>query len=98
DFDRDGWEDLFIANGHAIRYPTGTTRRQRAVLMRNQRGRFTDISKQGGDYFTQQHLSRGVALVDLDNDGRVDAVISHMNEPVTVLRNVSPAENHWVGV
>jgi hypothetical protein len=98
DFDRDGWEDLFIANGHAIRFPTGTTRRQRAVLMRNQGGRFTDISKQGGDYFQQQHLSRGVVLADLGNDGRVDVVVSHVNERVTVLRNVAPAGNHWVGV
>src|SRR5579883_818194 len=98
DFDLDGWEDLFIANGHAIRYPTGTTRRQRPVLMRNRGGKFTDVSGQGGDYFGQQHLSRGVVLADLDNDGRVDVVVCHMNEPVTLLRNVAPGGNHWLGV
>jgi hypothetical protein len=97
DFDHDGWEDLFIANGHAVRYPTGTTRRQRAVLMLNRGGKFTDISGQCGDYFGEQHLSRGVVLADLDNDGRIDVVVCYMNEPVTLLRNVTPAGNHWVG-
>jgi enediyne biosynthesis protein E4 len=98
DVDHHGWEDLFIANGHAIRYPTGTTRSQKPVLLRNQEGRFKDITVRGGPYFQKPHLSRGVALGDLDNDGKVDAVISHLNEPVTILRNVSPAGNNWVGV
>ncbi|MFO0850649.1 MAG: CRTAC1 family protein [Gemmataceae bacterium] len=99
DFDLDGWEDLFIANGHAIRFPTGATRLQRPVLMFNRgKGRFADISKRGGAYFAGPHLSRGVVLADLDNDGRVDAVVSHMNSPAAVLKNVAPAGNHWLGV
>ncbi|MBX9579079.1 MAG: CRTAC1 family protein, partial [Gemmataceae bacterium] len=98
DFDHDGWEDLFIANGHAIRFPTGTTRRQRPVLMQNKGGKFTDVSKRGGGYFAEQHLSRGVVLADLDNDGRQDLAVAHMNEPVSILKNVAPAGNHWVGV
>ncbi len=100
DFDRDGWEDLFVANGHAIRYPTGATRRQRPVLLRNfGDGKFKDVSlTRGGDYFSQQRLSRGAVAVDLDNDGKVDVVIAHMNEPATVLRNVSPDGPHWLGV
>lgn len=98
DFDHDGWEDLFIANGHAIRYPTGTTRRQRPVLMKNQQGKFKIISERGGRYFREEHLARGVALGDLDNDGTTDVVISHMNEPVTILRGVPAAGRHWLGV
>src|SRR5262249_43314444 len=99
DLDHHGWEDLFIANGHAIRYPTGgPTRRQKPVLMRNVNGKFKEISKRGGSYFEQVHLSRGVALGDLNNDGKIDAVISHINEPVSILRNIASEGNHWLGV
>src|SRR5579884_4052375 len=100
DLDRDGWEDLFLATGHAIRYPTrsGGDSRQRPILLRNQGGVFSDISDQGGPYFRATHLARGVALGDLDNDGRIDLVISHLNEPVVLLHNETPTDNHWLGV
>jgi hypothetical protein len=101
DVDHHGWEDLFIVNGHAIHHPStpGVTRRQRPVLLRNQQGRFKDISRRGGPYFETDHLGRGLALGDLDNDGRVDAVISNINEPVAVLRNeANTGDNHWLGI
>jgi hypothetical protein len=99
DFDRDGWEDIVIVNGHAIRYPTTTGRLQTPVLLRNlSRGKFKDITPRGGEYFRKSHLSRGLALGDLDNDGRVDAVVCHMNHPVSILRNISPSDRHWIGL
>jgi hypothetical protein len=100
DVDRDGWEDLFLATGHAIRYPPrgGGDPRQLPILLRNQDGIFTAIANQGGPYFRSPHLARGVALGDLDDDGRLDLVISHLNEPVVVLRNESETGNHWLGV
>jgi hypothetical protein len=102
DIEHRGWEDLFVVNGHAIHHPTGkgVTRKQRPVLLRNQGdSSFADYSKRGGSWFESQHLSRGLALGDLDNDGKVDAVIANMNEPAAVLRNVAPTEGrHWLGV
>jgi hypothetical protein len=99
DFDLDGWEDIFVANGHAIRSPKlPITRKQKPVLLRNTGGKFKAISAQVGDYANTMHLARGVGVGDLDNDGRVDLVISHMNENVAVLRNVAGAGNHWLGV
>jgi hypothetical protein len=101
DVDNHGWEDLFIANGHAIRFPKGAgiTRAQRPVLLRNVGGgKFEDVSRRGGSYFDKGHVSRGVALGDLDNDGRIDLVISNLNEPIAVLHNEAPADNHWLGI
>jgi enediyne biosynthesis protein E4 len=100
DVDLDGWEDLFIANGHAIRYPTGkdSSRKQQPVLLRNVQGKFRNISPQIGSYFEKARLARGVGIGDLDNDGRIDLVISHMNEPVAVLRGTGGKDHHWLGI
>jgi hypothetical protein len=101
DLDHHGWEDLFVVNGHALRFPQGKARRaQRPVLLRNLgTGKFKVVTAQGGSYFQRDHEARGVAFGDLDNDGRTDAVISQLNEPVAVLRNESDAGgNHWLGI
>jgi hypothetical protein len=100
DIDHHGPPDLFIATGHAIRYParSGGDPRQRPILLRNEGGKFHDISHRGGPYFRTSHLARGVALGDLDNDGRTDLVISHLNDPVVLLHNESGKDHHWLGV
>ena len=99
DLDWDGWEDLLIVSGHAIRFPIKLDRRQRPQLLRNVQGRFRVITSQGGSYCQQPHNARGAAFGDLDNDGRIDVVVSHLNEPVAVLRNVYPTGNHhWLGL
>ncbi|HSQ54301.1 MAG TPA: CRTAC1 family protein [Gemmata sp.] len=101
DADRDGWEDIFVTNGHAIRFPTGkdSSRKQFPVLLLNQgEGRFRDASRRIGEYAAAPRLGRGIGFGDLDNDGHTDLVISHMNEPVAILRGTGGAEHHWIGI
>jgi hypothetical protein len=102
DVDLDGWEDLLVVNGHAIRYPQGSgiTRAQQPVLYHNLRGRFRDLSRGLGTYHARGHLARGVGFGDLDDDGRTDLVVSHVNEPAAVLRGrgVGGPGRHWLGV
>jgi hypothetical protein len=106
DFDRDGEPDLFIANGHVLRRPASGKRGQDAVLLHNARKpgdppgrvRFANASAAGGDYFRVPHLGRGAAFGDLDDDGRIDLVVSHVNEPVALLRNTFEPQTRWVGI
>lgn len=100
DLERRGWEDLVFVNGHPNHFPrAGSRRAQRPVLFRNEeKGRFRDLTDRGGDYFRSEHNGRGLAIGDLDNDGRMDLVISHLEEPAVVLRNESPDANEWLGV
>jgi hypothetical protein len=107
DFDNDGMEDMVISNGHVLRFPNPPqTPPQKPVLLRNARRwsdepgacRFEDVTAHGGPYFRAPHRGRGLAAGDLDNDGNVDVVISHCNEPVALLRNQADNRNHWLGV
>jgi hypothetical protein len=100
DLDHDGREHLFVANGHPNFFPrVDAARPQRPLLLRNLgQGRFRNIATEGGAYFQEDHNGRGVALGDLDNDGRTDVVVSHMNSPVVLLRNEAVTTNHWLGI
>jgi hypothetical protein len=99
DVENRGWEDLVIINGHILQHPPPRSPlRQMPALLRNVGGKFQVITPQGGPYFQTPHRGRGVAPGDLDNDGRTDLVISHVGEPVAVLRNVAQNDNRWLGV
>lgn len=99
DFDLDGWEDLVIVNGHAIRHPHNADRKQKPSLLLNDRGKFKSQPARGGTFFATPHNARGTAVADLDNDGRPDVLVVGHNEPVVVLKNVAPtAGKHWVGL
>jgi hypothetical protein len=100
DADRDGWEDLFAASGHAIRHPLGkdSARKQRPVMLVNHHRQFESAPERLGSYGRIDHNARGVATGDLDNDGLPDLVISHLNEPVALLRGIGGDGRHWLGV
>jgi hypothetical protein len=100
DLDHHGWEDLVLTAGDAYRHQPGVPRAQYPVLFRNRGdGSFQDVTALGGPYFQTPHKGRGLVLADFDNDGRMDLAISHLNDPVAILRNeADTAGQHWLGV
>jgi len=98
DYDNDGWKDILIAQGHdldtiELNYPN-LRYREPMLLARNTGHGFTDVSALSG--FTQAWVSRGLALGDLDNDGRIDAVVTTNDGPVHILHNETATQNHWL--
>jgi hypothetical protein len=92
DVDLDGAEDLFVANGHVMQFPTLTPLKQRPLLFHNLgSGRFANVAEGAGAYFQTGHLGRGAATGDLDGDGDEDLVVSQTNEPLAVLLNETSA-------
>ncbi len=92
DFDNDGWQDIFMTNGHVYSQLAGRklhlTYRQPKILYRNlANGRFQDVSAQSGAAIQAENLGRGCAFGDFDNDGDVDIVINNLDGPPTLLRN-----------
>ncbi|HVO11382.1 MAG TPA: CRTAC1 family protein [Vicinamibacteria bacterium] len=102
DFNNDGRKDLFVAGGDVMD-PTGEFKekvRQTNLVMANLGGfRFADATAGAGPEFSSKRAThRGAAFGDIDNDGRVDAVVTALDEGVELWRNVSPIPNHWLSV
>ena len=101
DYDNDGLKDLLIAQGHdldtvELNYPQ-LHYKEPLLLARNMGGgKFVDVSAQSGAVFTQKWVGRGMAVGDLDNDGRLDVVVTTNGGPAYVLRNETPTANHWI--
>jgi hypothetical protein len=66
------------------------------LLARNTGKGFVDVSAQSGDVFHQAWVGRGLAIGDIDNDGRVDAVVTTNDGPAYILRNETVTRNHWL--
>lgn len=100
DYDNDGWKDLLVAQGHdmdniqtvspMLRY------REPMLLLRNTGKKFVDVSPVSGDIFHDAWVGRGMAIGDINNDGRIDAVVTTNGGPSHILMNETETKNHWI--
>jgi hypothetical protein len=100
DFDNDGWKDLFVARGNVLdnvalfsnrRYEEPDT-----VFRNLGRGKFQDVSLEAGPDFQKAAAHRGAAFGDLDNDGKIDVLVTVLNGKLNFFHNISPNRNHWI--
>jgi len=100
DYDNDGWKDLLIAQGHDLdtiekSFPQ-LHYREPMMLVRNTGKKFVDVSSISSEIFHEAWVGRGMAIGDLNNDGRIDAVVSTNGGPPHVLLNMTETKNHWI--
>lgn len=102
DYDNDGWKDVMVAQGHDLDNVELTTPnlryREPVLLARNMGKNFVDVSAQSGSVFQIPWVGRGMAIGDIDNDGRLDAIITTNDGLTHVLHNETPTDNHWLAV
>ena len=95
DYNNDGWKDLYSSNGDVAEMSSSD--RQRDTLFENVDGkRFVDVSDKVGADFQHEGYQRGSAIVDLNNDGAMDLVITSLNERPRILMNSGDTGNHWL--
>ncbi|MGA9985923.1 MAG: CRTAC1 family protein [Acidobacteriaceae bacterium] len=101
DFANNGWQDIFLVNGHVYpqvdQIPERARYRQPKLLLLNQRdGTFKDISQSAGDAIRIPDVSRGMAIGDLFNDGHLEAVIENLSGQPLILRPEGGPLHHWI--
>jgi len=103
DYDDDGLLDIIAVNGHVYpqldkaRLGASAPYRQRRLLYHNRGdGTFDEVSAEFGPVLTEERVSRGLAVGDLDNDGRLDVVVNDLDGGAQVLHNELEGAGHWL--
>ncbi|MDE0013201.1 MAG: CRTAC1 family protein [Candidatus Poribacteria bacterium] len=103
DYDNDGYQDLFVANGHLhenlAELGQEGTYGQRNLFFRNNRdGTFTESSGTLGAGMKLEDVSRGATFADYDLDGDIDVVVTNSNTPPRLLRNDGGNRKNWLQI
>jgi enediyne biosynthesis protein E4 len=100
DYDNDGWKDVAATQGHVLDNIALTHPDQRylepLLLAHNDAGEFVDVGKNAGPIFQKPLAGRGLAMGDLNNDGKIDLVVTTNDGPAYVIRNDTASGNHWL--
>ncbi len=100
DFDNDGNKDLFTADSDILDNSMELAHRPFALpnhIFRNKGNlTFEDLSSKAGASFQIPAPHRGAAFGDLNNDGKIDAVVTTLNGPPEIWINGSSNQNHWI--
>jgi hypothetical protein len=95
DFDQNGTQELFVANGHIENYPNNPKHKMAPQLFSWQGTRWLECSQAAGDFFRHKQVGRGVAGADFDHDGDMDLAVVHQDTATAILRNDSQ-RGHWL--